>query len=426
MINVKMPQLYRKQYDAFFNDSKISVTEGSTKSGKTVSGIVWQATKILEDTLGLEHWWVAPVYSQAKMAYDQSKIMFREVYNKSNDTDLTIFFPNGSKWVFRSGEKPDNLYGSGVGSLVIDEFTRLREEAYYAAMSTTTATEAQIRLIGNVRGRGWGWKLARKAASGAKGYSYHKITVLDAMAAGVVSQESYEKSKRDYPEDVFNELFLCIPRADGGNPFGLQHIDKCTKPVSTKPAVCYGVDLAKSVDWTVVIGLDEDGHCCFFDRWQSGWNETKPRILNIVGNTPTLIDSTGVGNPIVEELRLTTVSIEGYHFSQTSKMKLIQGLVAGIQSGIISYPQGIIVSELEIFEYVETMNGVKYEAPSGSHDDTVIALALAWRCYNTKRTATWSFANSEDSKSLMELLNAKGKINKIATMEEVASYFGED
>jgi hypothetical protein len=29
----------------------------------------------------------------------------------------------------------------------------------------------------------------------------------------------------------------------------------------------FGVDLAKSVDWTVVIGLDALGRVCALDRW---------------------------------------------------------------------------------------------------------------------------------------------------------------
>jgi hypothetical protein len=43
----------------------------------------------------------------------------------------------------------------------------------------------------------------------------------------------------------------------------------------------------------------------------------------------------------------------------------------------VTYPAGVIVDELECFEYEYTRTGVRYSAPEGYHDDCVIALALA-------------------------------------------------
>jgi hypothetical protein len=54
---------------------------------------------------------------------------------------------------FKSGEKPDNLYGEDVWAVVVDEASRTREEAYWALRSTLTATGGPIRIIGNVKGR---------------------------------------------------------------------------------------------------------------------------------------------------------------------------------------------------------------------------------------------------------------------------------
>jgi hypothetical protein len=41
------------------------------------------------------------------------------------------------------------------------------------------------------------------------------------------------------------------------NPFGLRHIKQCTFDLSSEPSICYGVDLAKSFDYTVELGLDK-------------------------------------------------------------------------------------------------------------------------------------------------------------------------
>ena len=142
-----------------------------------------------------------------------------------------------------------------------------------------------------------------------------------------------------------------------------------------------GVDLAKSLDWTVVVGLDRAGHVCGFERWQSSWEQTEKRILSLIGSTPTLIDSTGVGDPIVERLQRLCPTVYGFKFTSQSKQKLMEGLTVALQQGRVGYPDGAISQELDTFEYRYTRTGAIYTAPEGLHDDCVVAIALALEQY---------------------------------------------
>jgi hypothetical protein len=54
---------------------------------------------------------------------------------------------------FKSGEKTDSLYDEDVWAAVLDEASRMREEAFHAIRSTLTATRGKVRLIGNAKGR---------------------------------------------------------------------------------------------------------------------------------------------------------------------------------------------------------------------------------------------------------------------------------
>lgn len=301
---------------------------------------------------------------------------------RKHDTELWIEIIGAGKIWFKSGEKPDNLYGDDVFAAVIDEGTRMREDAWIAIRTTLTATRGPIRIIGNVKGKGnWVYRLARKAESGEPDWHYTKLTAYDAVDAGVLDLEEIEGAKRDLPENAFRELYLAEPADDGGNPFGIDAIRSCIAPMSDKPAKCWGWDLAKSYDWTVGIGLDSDGATCNFERWQAPWEVTIPRIVNTT-TAQGLLDSTGVGDPIDERVRKETRGlIQGFKFSQTSKQQIMEGLAVSIQQGSISFPEGPIVSELEMFEYEYTRTGVRYSAPEGSHDDCVCALALANKLY---------------------------------------------
>ena len=55
----------------------------------------------------------------------------------------------------------------------------------------------------------------------------------------------------------------------------------------------------------------------------------------------------------------------------------MEGLALSIQKNDISVISGVMQDELEAFEFVYGRTGVKYEAPSGVHDDCVNSLALA-------------------------------------------------
>jgi len=273
----------------------------------------------------------------------------------------------------------------------LERYLCLWVEAWYAINSTLTHTGGRAKIIGNVKGRkNWFFTEAVKAKSGQKGYAYHKLTSLDNPYNDA---KTIEEARQILPPNVFEELYMAVPQEDSGNPFGFNNIKNCIKSLSTKLPVVYGIDLAKSVDWTVVIGLDSDGDVCHFDRYQSDWNWTMNHILSLRKDVDIVIDSTGVGDPIVEDLQRKRSKIEGYKFSSESKQRIIEGLSLSIQTQKIGFPSGIITDELESFEYEYTRTGVKYTAPAGMHDDCVCALALA--NYKNKKPRGFNFGTGD-------------------------------
>jgi hypothetical protein len=187
-------------------------------------------------------------------------------------------------------------------------------------------------------------------------------------------------AKADLPELAFSQEYLAEFNDNVANPFGYPYIQQCTFPLSNLPAVCFGIDLAKSFDYTVIIGLDRNGSVCHFERFQSDWRTTTRKILDLP-NVPIAIDSTGVGDPIGEDIaRLRDVEL--FQFTSRSKQQIMEGLAVAIQKRKITFPEGPIKDELELFEFEYTRSGVRYTAPQGLHDDCVCSLALAlhkWR-----------------------------------------------
>jgi hypothetical protein len=376
------PWLADYQLDALFCGQRYAVVEASSKAGKTVGCIVWLLEQAMQGKAGLNYWWVAPIYSQAKIAYTRSKrALPRELY-RSHDGDQTITLLNGAVIWFKGADKPDSLYGEDVYAAVIDEASRCKEESWHAVRSTLTATQGPIRIIGNVKGRrNWAYNLARRAESGDDAsMHYAKITAHEAVEAGILDAAEIADAKSKLPDAVFRELYLAEPSDDSGNPFGIAAIKACIADKSTKKAVAYGLDLAKSGDWCVLIGLDESGHVCVFERWHApAWEHTIQRVTGIVQNAQALVDSTGLGDPVLEALQRNAArgaQFVGYTFSSPSKQKLMEGLAVAIQQKQVGFPDGPIVNELEAFEYEYHRTGVSYcVAP----DTRILTDGLEWK-----------------------------------------------
>jgi hypothetical protein len=382
-VNYTRPYVTNYQRAILDSPCRFTITAASTKTGKTASHIIWLLEQALPLKEGQSVWWVAPVYGQAEIAFRRMKNQVNvKDFFRANESKLILTLPTGARIEFKSAEKPDNLYGDDVFAAVFDEASRAREEAWFALRSTLTATRGKCKLIGNVKGKkNWFYKMGERARSGEPEYEYHKITAYDAVNEGILELEEVEQAKRDLPEAVFNELYLAEPQDDKCNPFGIENIKACYGEVDKSlPTVAYGIDLAKYNDWTVIIGLNDKGRVSHFERFRNDWALTTKRCIQVVGKKAAYIDSTGVGDPIVEEIQRECSKAVGKKFTSQSKQQLIEGLVVAVQGLRITFPEKFIGEEMENFEFEYTRTGVKYTAPNGLHDDCVCALALANEC----------------------------------------------
>jgi phage FluMu gp28-like protein len=332
--------------------------------------------------------YITPTYQLGKIFFKEIvDLLPLEIYSK-NESDLVITFITGGSIRFFTGERLDNLRGLKFHLAVIDEASfipNLEDGWLNSIRPTLTDYKGKAIFLSTPKGKNYFFSLFSKAEPDWQSF---KFTTYDNP---YIDPNEIDDARKQLPEVVFEQEYMANPAENAANPFGSQHIRKCLHPVTTMPVVAYGIDLAKSVDWTVIVGLDEDGNVAYFDRFQMDWHNTKQTILRLP-KCPILVDSTGVGDPILEDLQREGVMIQGLKFTSSSKQQLMEGLQAAIHQGKIGYPEGIISQELEVFEYMYTATGVKYSAPSGFHDDAVMALALAWQNFSLKRgTGRYAF-----------------------------------
>lgn len=287
----------------------------------------------------------------------------------------------------KSADNPVSLLGEGLDWLIVDEAARLKPVTWQSYLSQRLIDKhGWALLISTPKNKGWFHEMYRRGQGNDPDYQSWNCP---SWSNPHLNRALIEQERSRLPDRVFRQEFGGEFIEGSGSVF--RNVRECATitdlVLKPDPDASYfmGLDLAKVDDFTVAVVLDENRRVVFANRFNKmDWSAQLIRIKTIAHafDANVLVDSTGVGDPILESLLQAGCRAEGYVFSQRSKAQLIDNLALLFEQRNISIPTERLwpelVDELESFQYSITENGaVRTGAPSGVHDDTVIALALA-------------------------------------------------
>jgi len=312
---------------------------------------------------------------------------------------------------FRSAERPELIEGFAYRLILLNEAGIILRDKYLwdnAIAPMCMDFDPNVIIGGTPKGGGLFEEMAATARS-TPGQWTKTYTTYDNPH---LERTVVDKYAAQFPESVREQEIFGKFIGDSGAVF--RHLDKAIdsglqpKP-HWEPGRKYfmGVDLAKLVDWTVIVILDDLGRMVYLNRFNKLDFEYQQRVIIAAAKAfraRVLIDSTGIGEPIFDALKSKGLSLEGYKIGTTeAKKKLIEGLMLAFELQklkIFASPiefADVLRYEVRIFSYEITPSGVlHYEAPENQHDDCVIALALAWMCKENMKPQS-GFAFSERS-----------------------------
>jgi len=363
-----------------------------TKAGGTVGCAEWLISKTWNNA-GTRGWWTGPVYRQTRIGWNRCCDLLPKELIKIKETTLEIFLPNGSIIEGRTGEDPDNLLGEEVHFAVVDEAPRFREEAFNNLRTTLSVTRGPIKAMGNPKGRNWFFRLYGRGHDPAypeyKSFCMPSAKIVDGKAISLspyMPDDEVEDAHRLMPSNAFAELYLAEFIEDSAGVF--RNVKACIRGQLEKSdhVSNYGIglDLAKHEDFTVeIIGNRSTNQVIAFKRFNRlAWPLQKKMIIadaKEFNDAQILMDATGIGDPIYDDLIAAGLKVEPYTFTSEKKQQLIEGLAVDIEQENIHFPDiPELINELQMFEYrVMPRSGkLQYTAPEGYHDDCVVALAL--------------------------------------------------
>ena len=362
--------------------------------GKSVCAAMEGLAAAMEPATRSVGWVVAPTYDLADKVFREilfvvsQKLKGRILKVQESAKVIQILNSAGGTSEIRakSADNPVSLLGEGLDWLVVDEAARLRANIWDAYLSQRLLDKkGWALLISTPRGKGFFYDLFRAGQSDDPSFeSWNRPSSLNPL----LDPEMIEAERRRLPERVFRQEYLAEFLEGSGAVF--RHVrDAATEEwLWPNPGQLYfaGLDLAKVQDYTVLVIMDNEYRVVFVDRfhrldWPMQVNRVKASLQNF-RNARVLCDTTGVGEPIYESLRREGVYADSYPFTARSKDDLVNHLSLLFERRQIKLPKPSLwpegIDELESFEYSVTDSGhVRTSAPSGYHDDCVMALALA-------------------------------------------------
>jgi hypothetical protein len=368
------------------------------RSGKDLTILAGVVVPKMLERVGT-YFYIFPTYSQGKKALwdgidrDGVKIMSRipEVLIKSrNETEMRIELKNGSALQVIGCENIDNIVGTNPVGVIFSEYPICKAIAWDYIRPILAENGGFAIFDFTPRGMNHGWKILQQAKEN-ESWFYQLLTVDDTHA---IPPEAIEEEKMQMPEDLFLQEYY-LKFIDGAGTF-FRHLEPCiyedkyepdhSKRFNIEPGKVFrlGVDLAKYQDFTVITPIDlttfKVGPQEVFNRIDYTLQKARIESQHYKYNKAEItLDTTGVGEPVYDDLTTSKLPVRGYQFTETSRRNLLVNLQVLLEQEIIKIPNDpALLDELRSFQYELGENGkVKIVAPSGVHDDRVMSLALA-------------------------------------------------
>lgn len=307
------------------------------------------------------------------------------IWNKRNNSELYIPFPNGSVFYIVGADHPDTLRGPNPRGVVLDEYGDIKPEIWSAIIQPIMMANpnAWCWFAGTPKGRNdFFTKFDYAQTSGDPDWW---ATILKASESGIIDQKSLEQAKKTTTQAFYKQEYEC-DFLDNATAFFRQLNDSTYKEpweVDAHGDYQLGVDLAKYQDWTVITPFNLNtfrvGPQIRFNQidynLQKAMIETEYMRYNRGLVRP---DSTGLGDPICDDLALKGIQLDPFKFTEESRKNLLNNLAILLEQKKIKLPDDPeLIRELQGFQYTLGENNKVKIQSNLDHDDRVMSLALA-------------------------------------------------
>ncbi len=382
------------QLEVHNSDARFKVLSAGRRWGKTRLGV----NECLDAaSKGGRAWWVSPSYKTSEVGWRPLRQIARKIPNAEvRLVDRMVTLPGGGFVAVRSADNPDSLRGEGLDFVVMDECAFMQKEAWTEAIRPALSDRlGKALFISTPKGRNWFWESYQRGINGEEGWQSWTFPTVNNP---YIQASEVEAARRDLPEIVYRQEYLAEFVDDQGGVFRRVQEAAILSPQEPQADKQYvaGVDVAASVDFTVVTVMDaESREMVYLDRFNRvDYPVLIDRLESVYrryGLTSMVVESNSIGRPVIDELVTRGLNIVPFTTTSATKQAIIQNLQAAFENGqILVLDEPVLIGELLSFEAKRNQSGgFSYSAPDGMHDDCVMSLAIAWHGVNDGGVILW-------------------------------------
>jgi hypothetical protein len=337
-------------------------------------------------------WWVAPSYKMAAVGWRGISRLAEQIPGtRIGQVDKIVELPGRGTVQVRSADDPQSLRGEGLDFAVLDECAFMREATWTEALRPALSDrQGGAMFISTPKGQNWFWRLYQRGQDHLDGeWASWQLPTADNP---YIAASEIEAARRDMPERIYAQEYLAQFLDDAGGVFR-RVMDAAVLPDNAQPIAdhqyMFGVDWGKSNDFTAIAIWDvTDNALVSIDRFnQIDYHFQRGRLIAAYERwrpTMMLCESNSMGEAMIDELRAGGYPVQGFVTTNATKADAIERLELVIESGAVRLVNDpVLVGELQAYELERLPGGkIRYSAPSGMHDDTVMASAIGYHAVN--------------------------------------------
>jgi len=393
------------------DESKRIVAVWGRQTGKTTT-IAVKAIYFADTNPGVTVLITAPSLRQSMIMFDRiSAFVFSSAYLRNKVVRATrtlIHFENGSRIIALPCSE-NLLRGYTANMVILDEASWIPEEVITQVLFPMLSTTQGYAIFLSTP---WDKNHFFYKAFVNPNYSPHKVKseecplitaeFLEEMRANMTREAYLMEYEAEFVE-ALNSYFTqelirkCVELAQR---FGLElytHLEQGFP----EGGYYAGVDFGKLQDYSVLAVVKvEDNYrkLLYLHEFPLGTPYT-----NVIGHlvranekfhfSGVLVDQTGVGEPVLEEIRNQGVECEGLKFTVQTKENLLSGLKIMMEQGRLAIPyHRRLCTQINEQQYSYSKSGhLQFSHPASSHDDMLWALALAVAASRTESGSLEAF-----------------------------------
>lgn len=333
--------------------------------------------------------WFSPTYKMLLEIWREAVRTFAPITARRSVQERRIEFTTGGMLEFWSLDNPDVARGRRYRRVVIDEAAMvpaLMDAWQYAIRPTLADYNGDGWFLSTPKGHNGFWQLWQRGQDPAHA-DWHSWQMPSSVNP-LLAQSEIDEMRQALPESAFRQEILAAFLDDGGSVFrGVRQCATATAQPNGVHGHTYivGADWGRDGDFTAITVLDvTTRELVALDRFnQIDYHIQLGRLRALCDRfrpAAIIAEANSVGAPVIEQMRRMGLPVVPFMTTNASKQVAIDALALAFeQRQLRILPDEVLIGELEAYTMERLPSGLlRYGAPEGQHDDTVMSLALAW------------------------------------------------